>query len=93
MKKREKHITGYISDRQKKCLNMLSSITAVTFVYGIFNALGIGCPIKYATGISCIGCGMTRAWLSLLHLDIRGAFYYHPAFFLPPLVLIVLHLK
>ena len=72
---------------------MLSSITAVTFVYGIFNALGIGCPIKYATGISCIGCGMTRAWLSLLHLDIRGAFYYHPAFFLPPLVLIVLHLK
>lgn len=26
---------------------------------------------------------MTRAWICLVHLDIKGAFYYHPLFFLP----------
>lgn len=93
MKRRKIRMTDCIGNKPKKHLNMLSSVAAVMFVYGIFNALGIGCPIKFVTGISCIGCGMTRAWLSLLHLDIKEAFYYHPAFWLPPFVLIILHLK
>jgi len=51
--------------------------------------LGIGCPIKYFTGVSCAGCGMTRAWLALLHFDIKSAFYYHPLFIVPFILLIV----
>ena len=36
------------------------------------------CPYSYIFGISCPGCGMTRAFYSILKLDFEGAFYYHP---------------
>lgn len=42
-----------------------------------------GCPIKYLTGISCPGCGMTRAWLSVISLNFDRAFYYHPLWIIP----------
>lgn len=79
--------------RKNELLNILSAIAAVIIVYAIFTVLGIGCPIKFITGISCMGCGMTRAWWAVLHLDFKSAFYYHPAFWLPPLVMIFLLLK
>lgn len=69
----------------------LSSI--IILVYWIFDIVGIGCPIKYLTGISCAGCGMTRAWLSVLKLDFSMAFYYHPLFFIPPIAMVVILLK
>lgn len=47
---------------------------------------GIGCPIKFATGISCPGCGMTRAWLAALHLRFDLAMAYHPLFWAVPLI-------
>ncbi|MBQ7338227.1 MAG: DUF2752 domain-containing protein [Clostridia bacterium] len=50
----------------------------VAAVYLVLFALGIGCPIKYVTGISCPGCGMTRACLAALRLDFDAAFTYHP---------------
>ena len=56
---------------------------AMVLLYVFFSIVGIGCPIKFLTGISCAGCGMTRAWICLVHLDIKGAFYYHPLFILP----------
>lgn len=49
----------------------------------------IGCPIKFLTGISCPGCGMTRAWLSVLHFNFSDAFYYHPLFWIVPIVLLI----
>lgn len=52
--------------------------------------LGIGCPIKYMTGISCPGCGMTRAVVECIHLDFIRAWYYHPLFFTLPIIIIVL---
>lgn len=67
----------------------LISIALIIAVYAIMQCFGITCPIKYITGISCAGCGMTRAWIALLHLDISAAFMYHPLFFLPPLALIL----
>ena len=33
---------------------------------------GIGCPIKFWTGVSCPGCGMTRAWLAALSGRVPG---------------------
>ncbi len=71
----------------------VSAVAAVVVLYMILESLGITCPIKFVTGISCAGCGMSRAWLSLLRLDVRGAFFYHPLFFLPPLFVVVLLLK
>lgn len=81
------------SKKGKELCNLLSAIAAVLMVYGLFTVLGIGCPIKFITGISCMGCGMTRAWLSVLCLDFKSAFYYHPGFWIPPLVIIFLYLK
>lgn len=63
-------------------------------VYVVFYLTGIGCPIKYVTGVSCAGCGMTRACLSALTLDFSAAFYYHPLWILmPPAILLLAFLK
>lgn len=58
---------------------------------GIGLALGIlwlvflpGCPVRNMTGIPCPGCGMSRAWFSLLRLDVAGAFSHHPMFWSVP---------
>lgn len=51
------------------------------------------CYIKAFTGIPCPGCGMTRAYLSLLQGNIKGAFYYHPLFLLPPALVILMLLS
>ena len=56
----------------------LLCFVAIGLVYGVMFACGITCPIRFLTGISCPGCGMTRAWLSVLRLDFRSAFAYHP---------------
>ncbi len=56
---------------------------------GIF-ALGITCPIKFVTGISCAGCGMTRACLHALRLDFSAAFSYHPLWVALPVVAFLL---
>ncbi len=47
-----------------------------------FEKYGLTCPIKFLTGVSCAGCGMTRAWLSFLRGDIAGAFSFHPLFWI-----------
>ena len=62
----------------------IAALAVIAISYMILQGLGISCPIKFVTGISCAGCGMTRAWKVLLfHGDFRQAFYYHPLFLLP----------
>ena len=73
--------------------NEIGAVLAVIFLYTFFYIVGIGCPIKYVTGISCIGCGMTRAWFSVLQLDISSAFHYHPAFLIPLIALVIFTYK
>ena len=70
----------------------LKAIFTIEILYFIIELLGVTCPIKYLTGISCAGCGMSRAWLSVLHGDISMAFYYHPLFLLviPMIILFLL---
>lgn len=64
-------------------------------VYIVLFSLGISCPIKFIFGVSCPGCGMTRATLSALKLDFGKAFYYHPLWIilLPSVALCILFLK
>ncbi len=71
--------TEKMVEKQKK--EGIASIIAVILLYGAFKLLGFGCPIKLVTGISCAGCGMTRAWEAMFHFHIEEAFYYHPLFF------------
>jgi hypothetical protein len=36
------------------------------------------CPARFAFGIPCPGCGLTRATLALLHGDLAEAHHLHP---------------
>lgn len=65
----------------------------IVIVYLLLFALGITCPIKFLTGISCPGCGMSRAWFHAITLDFAGAFSYHPLFWLVPIGAILLVLQ
>lgn len=40
------------------------------------------CPAVLITGFPCPGCGMTRAFIRLLHLDFAGAWQMHPFVYL-----------
>ena len=60
-------------------------ICLFVFITTIFK---LKCPFIYLTGLDCPTCGVTRACLSLLKLDINGYFHYHPLAI--PLVLSVL---
>lgn len=75
---------------KKHDLNVYLLITAV---YVILHILKIGCPIKFLTGISCAGCGMTRAWFSVLKLDFVQAFYFHPLFGMVPVGMLIYLLR
>lgn len=43
--------------------------------------VGTPCPVSLITGFPCPACGMTRANLLALRLDLAGAFAMHPLFF------------
>lgn len=64
-------------------------IIPIVILYIFYAIIGIGCPIKYFTGISCAGCGMTRAWIHFLKGDFSGAFAFHPLFPVPAILLAV----
>ena len=72
---------------------LICAVTAVVVLYTAMESIGITCPIKFITGISCAGCGMSRAWMAFLQLDIAKAFAYHPLFWLVPIAVIVLLCK
>ena len=71
-----------LNEKAKEALRL---ILIISLFYLLLQAAGITCPIKYVTGISCPGCGMTRAMLSALCLDFDKAFYYHPLFPIVPI--------
>lgn len=63
----------------------MSLFTMVVMALVLF-IVDIGCPTRFLSGICCPGCGMTRAVISLLHLDINGAVHYHPLVFTLPII-------
>lgn len=69
----------------RSCCALAALVAIVALVLG---ATGIGCPIKFMTGISCPGCGMTRAWLEALQLHLSVALAYHPLFWAVPLAVV-----
>ena len=36
------------------------------------------CPFRWATGLPCPGCGLTRSVVALAHGDLSGAWFFHP---------------
>lgn len=74
----------------RACVREIALLFAILLLYAILSSLfAIGCPIKFVTGLSCPGCGLTRAWLSLFALDPADAFAFHPLFWSVPFVVIL----
>lgn len=68
----------------------LKGILIIGLFYILIEAVGVTCPIKFLTGVSCAGCGMSRAWLSLFRGDVLLALSFHPLLLLPvPAVLLL----
>lgn len=71
-------------------------IIAIFGLVGIFGVLiahyfhQSACPIYNTIGIPCPSCGMSRAVYSLLLLDIKSAFFYHPLVFVLPVIVYAL---
>ena len=79
--------------KDKRLLQDLGCILVLGLLYLALGYIGVGCPIKYHTGVSCLGCGMTRAWISVLTLRFDEAFSYHPLWPLPLICLILFYFK
>ena len=62
--------------------NNIKAVSVILLFYITIESIGITCPIKFLTGISCAGCGMSRAFLAALRLDFVSAFHFHPLFWL-----------
>lgn len=62
-------------------------VTLAVIIYAVVcYAFGIPCIILRLTGLPCLGCGMTRAIISVLKLDFRSAFSYHSMVWSLPLL-------
>ena len=70
-------------------LSRIKVLLLIFLLYLILNLFGMGCPIKFFTGISCPGCGMTRSVWAAMRFQFQEAFYYHPLFFLVPIIFIL----
>jgi len=75
-------------DAKIKPTLMYSGIFAAVLLFFVFL---YQCPIYALFGVQCPGCGITRAYVSALHLNFSAAFSYHPLFFIvAPLVSYIL---
>lgn len=69
----------------KDKLITLGILAVVLLVFKIFD---IPCVFNLLFKIPCPSCGMTRAYINLLHLDISGAFRMHFMFWSVPILVI-----
>ena len=70
-----------LNNKALKILKKYRTLVLVFFILIIIFLLSIKgiyrCPLNFIFGFPCPFCGMTRALVSLLSLDIKKSFYYH----------------
>jgi len=79
-------------NKHLKNLLVLVILFVVYYAIAAFLHRDTYCLIKNTTGFPCPGCGMTRSYVSLLHGDVQGAFYYHPLFWTVPVTILLAYL-
>ena len=75
----------------KNLSEKLISLSMIAILVAVMYWLKIPCLFKLIFGIPCFGCGITRAYLSLLKLDLVAAFRFNPMFW-SVLILVLLYL-
>ena len=73
MKRMIENKEGKKKSLKKDIINIIILIIIIILVATCYK-----CPTRYLFGIPCPGCGMTRALLALITLDVERAMYYHP---------------
>ena len=71
----------------------LNRIIGAALVVLIFIFLDFECFFQKYFNIPCLGCGMTRAWKSVLKGDFIQAFEYHRAYWTVPIIFIYIFFK
>jgi len=61
--------------------NLLITVAVLVAYLALVFVLPMKCPFLWLAGISCPGCGITRALVSLCKLDFAAAWYYNPVIF------------
>ena len=80
-----------ITDFYKRYKNVVLILIVVVYfsiVLPLMYYFKIPCVFRRFLGLYCPGCGMTRAIISVIHLDFLSAFYYNPLVFSLPYVAI-----
>lgn len=73
---------------RKEFIKPIICIGVISLIINLFFERSI-CIFSNVFGIPCPTCGMTRAYISLLHFDFKHAFFYHPLFFLAPFLIFI----
>ena len=73
-----------ITNLKEKLFNC-GLLLVIVILFAVFK---IPCVFKQLFGVACFGCGMTRAYISLLWFDIAAAFSFHPMFWSVPVLLV-----
>lgn len=71
-----------IKDIKSKLLLTLGYLGCITILYN----LGVPCIFQTVFKVPCMGCGVTRALLSVLDFDFVSAFHYHKMFWAVPIL-------
>lgn len=73
------HKYKHLSKRKRHALHSLGVGLVFFVLLWIFSKLlSVSvCPIQNIFGISCFGCGLTRGFIAILHLDFKAAISYH----------------
>ncbi len=66
---------------------LLLMLLGLILLFWVVN--GWPCLLRKITGLPCLSCGMSRAWLSAFRLDWAGAFTYHPMFWSIPVLAVL----
>ena len=71
--------------------DLILSVVVLAVYVGLSFVLPVKCLIRWLTGISCPGCGITRALFAVCQLDFAAAWQFNPMiFYLIPMVPVLL---
>ena len=71
-----------ISNTKEKILTCAIALVGLVILW----FLKVPCWLEALCHIPCPGCGMTRAYIQVLHLNFIGAFQMHPMFWSVPIL-------